>query len=50
MTFNEPMGFLEKGGHIDYMLKTADEALGYFATVGSEFSLRGRFDQVLTFL
>lgn len=35
VTFNEPVGFLEKGGDIDDMLKTADQALDYFATVGN---------------
>jgi hypothetical protein len=33
VTFNQPIGFLEKGGDIDNMLHTADQALEYFATV-----------------
>lgn len=33
VTFDQPIGFLEKGSDIDGMLKTADEALDYFGTV-----------------
>lgn len=33
VTFDQPMGFLEKGADVDGMLRTADEALGYFGTV-----------------
>lgn len=33
VTFDQPMGFLEKGSDIDGMLRTADEALDYFGTV-----------------
>ncbi|KAK5170590.1 uncharacterized protein LTR77_005179 [Saxophila tyrrhenica] len=34
VTFDEPIGFLEKGNDIDGMLYTADRALGYFSHVG----------------
>lgn len=33
VTFNEPIGFLERGSDIDGMLHTADQALDYFAIV-----------------
>lgn len=35
VTFDEPLGFLEKGSDIDGMLQTADEALNYFAAVSA---------------
>lgn len=41
VTFDQPIGFLEKGGDIDDMLKTADEALDYFGTVSIPNPRRG---------
>ncbi|KAI9737355.1 MAG: hypothetical protein M1834_009509 [Cirrosporium novae-zelandiae] len=45
VTFSQPMGFLEKGGDIDNLLRTADKALDYFAVVGQIPKLDWLFDK-----